>query len=231
MVAMSSVQKNEIELCLNKLASAPDGLQVIADVDGNRNAALAHVSGDKVVIRAQAPPGDHVVNVLFRRDTMRQFACAVVYRLHVPENCAEVLTEGFVQVCNGYRELGAVLEAPLSGCLQPGPHRFRFRLPAVLSSAKVVVSVGGKESAIIPHHSDGTFEGDAIVNGSEATLLCTSPDGSVKPLLRWSVANRPTAATPLENFRDSVSVMSGTSGRSNSTVQGKSPRNRRVTAE
>jgi hypothetical protein len=185
--------KNEVELHLSKSAMAPQGLEVVADVNGDRSAALAHVSGDTVVIRAQAPKGDHDLRILARRDNKKHFACAVVYRLHVPEDCAEMTTGGFPQVQESYRELGAVLEAPLTASLRPGLHRVCLRLPQELAGANLTMISGSgasKETTIIPHHYDGTFQYDVHIDPPEATLLySTSDEQPARPLLRWTVPN------------------------------------------
>jgi hypothetical protein len=184
-------ETNEIELCLKTTDTTPPGLQVVADVDGDRNATLAHISGNRVVIRARSPPGEHSLNIFARRDSSRQFACATICKLLVPADCAEVVTEPFPQVCALYREIGAALEAPLTGTLQPGLHRFRLCLPADIGDAKVMVSSGTSRDDLA-RQADGSFEGDVHVTAGDVTLLC-DPGGKLpQPLLRWTmVGNKP----------------------------------------
>lgn len=184
--------KNEVELHLKKTSLAPQGLEVVGDVDGDRSAVLAHVSGDTVVIRARAPKGDHSLSIFARRAKQKQFACVVVYRLHVPEDCEEVRIDGFPQLQDAYRELGAVLEAPLQGVLQVGLQRISMRLPQELADAKVTLTTGAassRETTNIPYRNDGTFEADVHISAPEATLLCETAGESARPLLRWKVPN------------------------------------------
>lgn len=182
--------KNEMEFHLKKNSLAPPGLEVVGDVDGDRSAVLANVSGDTVVIRAQAPKGERSLSIFARRDKKKQFACVVVYRLHVPEDCEEVITGGFPQLQDAYRELGAVLEAPLQGTLQVGLQRIRMRLPQELADAKVTLTTGtgnSRETTNIPYRNEGAFEADVHISAPEATLLCEKAGESARPLLRWKV--------------------------------------------
>merc|ERR1712100_152106 len=175
--------RNEVEVRLSKTVSAPPGLQFVADVDGNRGAALVGACGTSAVIHAQAPPGDHTLNVSVRRDSGRHFARAISYRLHVPENCLEIAKNGYAQVYNSYRELGAALEAPLPSALQPGLHRFSLRLPQELSGATVSVVTGSsRETTVIPGRSDGTYESNVHINQPDALLRCAAPGEKSKPL-------------------------------------------------
>jgi hypothetical protein len=193
---LTLTDKNVTELCLSKTAACTSNLQVMADVDGDENLALASVSDDKVMILAQAALGDHLLNISVRRGSDHKFAKAVTYRLHVPENCGEIATSGFPQVRDAYRTMYACLETPLSSSLQPGLHRFRFRLPAEMSQAKMTIMTGAKEGGQIHHHMDGSFEGDVQVSPPEAILQLSSASPP-KPLLRWSVSNASSAAPPL----------------------------------
>merc|ERR1711972_1117331 len=101
-----------------------------------------------------------------------KFVNVATYKVHVPDDCANILTEGVPHAYDAFQQVGASLEAPLSGCLQIGCHNFRVRFPPSDGEQQVAISLSGaKEPVFISKQDGGLFQGDVDIKGKEATLL------------------------------------------------------------
>merc|ERR1711972_329229 len=123
-----------------------------------------------------------------------KFVNVATYKVHVPDDCANILTEGVPHAYDAFQQVGASLEAPLSGCLQIGCHNFRVRFPPSDGEQQVAISLSGaKEPVFISKQDGGLFQGDVDIKGKEATLLHGNLETGMRPLLRWKVIATPTA--------------------------------------
>jgi len=180
--------------------SAPAGVQMVADVDGNRSCTFVQPGptlDSMMEVKALVPAGAHDLNICVRPSTTdSEFEHAITYRIMRQVPATDTPFAGFPETTATFSEVRARLEEPLVARLKPGRAKFRISLSAEYSDLTLVTggkrehlhfkqvgAKGGRRASALPH----VWNDSLIVYEPEATLLALV-HGEMKPLIHWIVA-------------------------------------------